>query len=78
MNTPENIVEDPQFQHRMGFISHEILDADMLPYPVKVEGAEIPVPTKAPNCGQDTDAVLAGLGYDAAKIAALRAGEVAY
>ena len=79
VNTPENIVDDPQFQHRMGFISHEILDADMLAYPVKVTDAEIPVPTKAPNCGQHTDQVLADvLGYDAAKIAELRAGQVAF
>ena len=79
VNTPENIVDDPQFQHRMGFISHEILDADMLPYPLKVQGAEIPTPTKAPNSGQDTDEVLGQtLGYDAAKIKALRDAGVAF
>jgi crotonobetainyl-CoA:carnitine CoA-transferase CaiB-like acyl-CoA transferase len=79
VHTPENIVDDPQFQHRLGFISHEILEADMLPYPLKVEGAEIPVPTRAPNAGQHTDDVLAHtLGYDAEKIKALREGGVAY
>lgn len=42
---------------------------------MKVEGAEIQVPTKAPNSGQHTDQVLADvLGYDAAKIKALPRG----
>lgn len=79
VNTPENIVDDPQFQHRMPWISKDIAEIDMLPYPVKVEGAEIPVPTRAPNVGQHTDQVLAeAAGYDAAKIKALREGGVAY
>ena len=39
VNTPENIVDDPQFQHRMPWISKDILDADMLQYPIKLEGA---------------------------------------
>ena len=51
----------------------------MLPYPMKVEGAEIPVPTKAPNAGQHTDEVLAEiLGHSADQIKALRDGGVAY
>jgi len=79
VNTPDNIVDDPQFQHRMPWISKDILDTDMLPYPVKIEGAEIPVPTKAPSAGQHTDQVLAdAAGYDAAKIKALREAGVAY
>ena len=43
------------------------------------DGAELPYPTKAPNAGQHTDEVLTKvLGYDAAKVAALREGGVAY
>ena len=63
----------------MAFISKDILDADMLPYPVKVGGDDLPPPTKAPNAGQHTDEVLSKtLGYDAAKIASLREGKVAF
>jgi crotonobetainyl-CoA:carnitine CoA-transferase CaiB-like acyl-CoA transferase len=79
VNTPDNIVDDPQFQLRMPWIPKEVLDVDMLPFPVKVDGAELPYPTKAPNAGQHTDDVLTNtLGYDAAKVAALREGGVAY
>jgi crotonobetainyl-CoA:carnitine CoA-transferase CaiB-like acyl-CoA transferase len=79
INTPKNIAEDPQFVHRMPWISKDVLDADMLGYPIKIQGDELPVPTKAPNVGQHTDAVLKDvLGYDDAKVKALREGEVAY
>jgi crotonobetainyl-CoA:carnitine CoA-transferase CaiB-like acyl-CoA transferase len=79
VNTPENIVDDPQFQHRLEFISKDLLDADMLPYPIKKDGADLPPPTKAPNAGQHTDEVLTQtLGYDKAKVAALRDGKVAF
>jgi crotonobetainyl-CoA:carnitine CoA-transferase CaiB-like acyl-CoA transferase len=79
VNTPNNIVDDPQFQYRLPWIPKEVLDVDMLPYPVKVDGGELPYPSKAPNAGQHTDEVLTKtLGYDAAKAAALREGGVAY
>ena len=79
VNTPNNIVDDPQFQYRLPWIPKEVLDVDMLPYPVKVDGGELPYPSKAPNAGQHTDEVLTKtLGYDAAKVAALREGGVAY
>jgi crotonobetainyl-CoA:carnitine CoA-transferase CaiB-like acyl-CoA transferase len=78
-HSPDSIAEDPQFQERMPWISKDVLDADMLPYPVHLTGAELPVPTKAPNCGQDSDQVMRDvLGYDDAKIAALRSDEILY
>jgi crotonobetainyl-CoA:carnitine CoA-transferase CaiB-like acyl-CoA transferase len=45
-----------------------------MPLPLKVAGEELPVPTKAPTVGQDTDQVLRDvLGYDEARLADLRA-----
>jgi crotonobetainyl-CoA:carnitine CoA-transferase CaiB-like acyl-CoA transferase len=73
VNTPKNIVDDPQFQDRFPLYPHEKCGADMLPYPVKFPGEELPVPAKAPSAGQHTEEVLRSvLGYDAARIAALR------
>jgi crotonobetainyl-CoA:carnitine CoA-transferase CaiB-like acyl-CoA transferase len=50
-----------------------VLGAEQLPSPIKLIDEELPVPTKAPTVGQHTDEVLTGvLGYDEARIAALR------
>jgi crotonobetainyl-CoA:carnitine CoA-transferase CaiB-like acyl-CoA transferase len=77
INTPKNIVDDPQFQHRFNWIPVEQLDADMLGYPVKFDGEDLPAPSKAPGVGQHTDDVLARFaGYDAAKIKALREAKI--
>ena len=48
---------------------------DLMPSPIKLIGEALPVPAVAARePGRDTDAVLRDvLGYDAAKIAALRA-----
>ena len=47
--------------------------ADMLLFPLHVEGEELPVPTKAPEVGEHTEEVLRDvLGYDDAKLASLR------
>ena len=73
INSPKTIMEDPQFQHRFPWFSAADLDADQLAFPLKVEGLEFPQPTRAPEPGQHTDQVLSELGYDAAKIAKLRA-----
>jgi crotonobetainyl-CoA:carnitine CoA-transferase CaiB-like acyl-CoA transferase len=79
VNTPDNIVDDPQFQARMPWISKDILDVDMLPYPVKIAGGELATPTKAPNVGQHSDEVLGTtLGYDKAKIKSLRESGVVF
>jgi len=73
VNTPKTIAEDPQFQARFPWYPHEQHGADLLPFPVRFLGEEAVPPARAPSVGQQTDEVLAGvLGYDAARIAALR------
>ena len=77
VNTPKTIADDPQFVHRLPWVPKERLDADMLPYPVKIVGGELPPPTRAPNVGEHTDEVLAEVaGYSAERIAELREGGV--
>jgi crotonobetainyl-CoA:carnitine CoA-transferase CaiB-like acyl-CoA transferase len=72
-NTPKNIVDDPQFKDRFPLYPHEKCGAEMLPYPVKFPGEELPMPAKAPSVGQHTEDVMKRvLGCDAARIAALR------
>ncbi len=74
VNTAKTIVDDPQFQHRFPLYGVDQLGAEQLPLPLKVAGEELPVPTKAPTVGQDTEAVLRDvLGYDDARMADLRA-----
>jgi crotonobetainyl-CoA:carnitine CoA-transferase CaiB-like acyl-CoA transferase len=76
-NTPKNIVDDPQFRDRFPLYTVEQCGAEMLPYPVKFPGEELPVPSKAPTTGQHTHAVLARvLGKSASELAALRAAGV--
>jgi crotonobetainyl-CoA:carnitine CoA-transferase CaiB-like acyl-CoA transferase len=73
VNTPKNITEDPQFRERFPLYPHEKHGADMLPYPIKFVGEELPAPTKAPTVGEQTEAVMESvLGADAARIAELR------
>ncbi len=73
VNTPQTIARDPQFQDRFPWYPHARHGADMLPFPVKFRGEELPAPTPAPDVGQHTDAVLREvLGYDDARIRALR------
>jgi crotonobetainyl-CoA:carnitine CoA-transferase CaiB-like acyl-CoA transferase len=73
VNTPQTIAADPQFQHRFPLYPHERHGADMLPFPVKFAGEEMPTPSKAPAVGEHTEEVLRDvLGYDAPRIAALR------
>ncbi|MCU1379540.1 MAG: L-carnitine dehydratase/bile acid-inducible protein [Acidimicrobiales bacterium] len=74
VNTSQNVGDDPQFKARMNWIPKEQLGAEQMPSPIKaVGGAELPEIRKAPTVGQHNDEVLQDvLGYDAAKIAALR------
>jgi len=73
VNTPQTLADDPQFQDRFPWIPAERLGCDQLPSPIKYLDVDVPLPTKAPTVGQHTDEVLREvLGYDDARIAALR------
>jgi crotonobetainyl-CoA:carnitine CoA-transferase CaiB-like acyl-CoA transferase len=74
VNTPKTIADDPQFQHRFPWLPAARHGADMLPFPVKLVGEELPPPGRAPTPGEHGDEVLSEvLGYDPARIARLRA-----
>ncbi len=74
VNTPRTIADDPQFRHRLPWLPAAEHGADMLPFPVRIVGEELPPPARSPTVGQHTDEVLARmLGYDAERIARLRA-----
>jgi crotonobetainyl-CoA:carnitine CoA-transferase CaiB-like acyl-CoA transferase len=73
VNSPKTIAEDPQFKDRFPWYPASRHGADMLPFPVKYLDEELPAPRKAPSVGEHSEEVLREvLGYDAAKIAALR------
>ena len=76
VNTPQTVADDPQFRHRLPFYGIDDVGAEQLPLPVYVEGELPPTPTMAPEVGEQTDEVLAGLGYDTDRIAELRANGV--
>jgi crotonobetainyl-CoA:carnitine CoA-transferase CaiB-like acyl-CoA transferase len=72
-NTAQTVRHDPQFQDRFEWTTYEDAGADMLLFPLHVEGETLPVPTKAPEVGEHTEQVLREvLGYDDAKVASLR------
>ncbi len=76
VNTPKNIVDDPQFKARFKVMGHEQHGADMLGFPVQFVGEELPASGKAPTVGQHSEEVLRDvLGYDAARIAAVKANK---
>jgi crotonobetainyl-CoA:carnitine CoA-transferase CaiB-like acyl-CoA transferase len=73
VNTPKTIAEDPQFRDRFPLYPVSQLDAEELPFPLKVADVEMPAPTKAPEVGEHTDEVLTEvLGYDPDRVAELR------
>jgi crotonobetainyl-CoA:carnitine CoA-transferase CaiB-like acyl-CoA transferase len=77
VNTPQSILEDPQFNYRFDWLPKEQVDADMLGFPVKIEGADLPVPSRAPSPGQDSVEVLRDVaGYDEQRIEKIRAAGV--
>ncbi len=75
VNTPKDLSDDPQFEARLGWLPREALGAEQLPFPVKVVSAELPVPSRAPQLGQHSEAVLKDvLAKSDAQIASLKAG----
>ena len=73
VNTPRTLAADPQFTDRFPLYPHETHGADMLPFPVKFVGEKLPEPSRAPTVGEQSERVLRDvLGYDDARIAALR------
>ena len=73
VNSPKTIADDPQFQDRLPWYPISGHGAEMLPFPVKFPGEELPEPRMAPTVGEHSEEVLHEvLGYDAEKIAALR------
>ncbi len=74
VNTVKTIPRDPQFQARLAMRPYQEAGTDLMPSPIKPIGESLPVPgIAAREPGRDTDAVLRDvLGYDPARIAALR------
>jgi crotonobetainyl-CoA:carnitine CoA-transferase CaiB-like acyl-CoA transferase len=73
VNSPKTIANDPQFQHRLPWLPADKHGADMLPFPVKFVGEELPPPSEAPTVGEHTEEVLTKvLGYAKDKIGKLR------
>jgi len=75
VNDVKTITRDPQFRDRLPFRPYQEAGTDLMPPPWKMVGEALPEPAKAPvQPGQDAEAVLREvLGWDAAKVAALRA-----
>jgi crotonobetainyl-CoA:carnitine CoA-transferase CaiB-like acyl-CoA transferase len=75
VNDTRTIADDPQFKERLPWRHYQEHGTDLMPVPIRLPDEELPVPCKAPVAvGQDTEAVLTEvLGYDRAKIDALRA-----
>ncbi|TVR26239.1 MAG: CoA transferase [Ilumatobacter sp.] len=73
VNTPAQLLDDPQFRERVTWVPAERLGADQMLLPLHLDGESVPVPARAPDSGQHTDEILADvLGYDTDRIEALR------
>jgi len=73
VNTPKTIAFDPQFIDRFPTYPYEEHGAEMLPFPVKFVGEELPAPEKAQTPGESNERVLREvLGLSADAIAKLK------
>jgi len=73
--TAKDICEDPQYRARDMILQQQTRDGYSVEVPgvvPKLSGTPGTVRSSAPGLGDDTDAVLAGMGLDAAQIAQLR------
>ena len=78
VNDVKTITKDPQFLDRLPMRPYQEAGTDLMPSPIKLQGEELPVLSKAPVVpGCDTEEVLSSLlGYDAEKLARLKAAGV--
>jgi crotonobetainyl-CoA:carnitine CoA-transferase CaiB-like acyl-CoA transferase len=71
VNTPQTLLDDPQFADRFPLLPAAEMGNDQLFTPLHFVGEELPRPAKAPTVGQHTENVLKSvLGWDEARIAA--------
>lgn len=74
VNTPQTVVDDPQFRARLPLLPHDVHGADMLPLPVRLVDEHLPAPRRAPTVGEHSDDVLRELlGLDDVELDRLRA-----
>ncbi len=75
VNTPQTVLDDPQFADRFPLLPAQDLGSDQIFTPLHFVGEDLPEPAKAPTVGQHTEEVLRSvLGYDDTRIAAAREG----
>ncbi len=73
VNTPQTLLDDPQFADRFHLLPQEEMGSDQLFTPLHFIDEELPRPTKAPTVGQHTEEVLRSvLGYDDDRVEAAR------
>jgi crotonobetainyl-CoA:carnitine CoA-transferase CaiB-like acyl-CoA transferase len=73
VNTPQTLLDDPQFADRFSLLPKEEMGSDQLFTPLHFIGEDLPRPAKAPTVGQHTEDVLRSvLGYDDQRIADAR------